>query len=267
MMTEQKRPSTVPLITLSLDEYLIATSQVTKERWVVLDATFDALYRLCVNEKAIHQKLEDLHAFCKSPQATKEMMARASMAYHFTIENHILVVMNNYGNTKTSGFTTDDIIGFTLSRKERASFHITYCFVHSEYRRKGLGLTMIHSLCDPRTDTEQVTVDVRPDMGAIRFFAKLGFVPRNNAYTMIFKEAVAHNSTEFLSDPVLAPIRGPNEVIELIHYSTRCHTCKDRGERLKTRHCDKCKTISYCSKECQRQDWPLHKNHCIPVNK
>ena len=25
--------------------------------------------------------------------------------------------------------------------------------------------------------------------------------------------------------------------------------------------------VSYCSKECQREDWSLHKNACVPAKK
>ena len=48
----------------------------------------------------------------------------------------------------------------------------------------------------------------------------------------------------------------------------RCYVCDKIAmtaflpELLK---CPRCHTISYCSKECQEEDWPRHKWNCIPV--
>jgi len=28
--------------------------------------------------------------------------------------------------------------------------------------------------------------------------------------------------------------------------------------------CTKCRMINYCSQQCQKDDWPHHKNHCTP---
>ena len=41
---------------------------------------------------------------------------------------------------------------------------------------------------------------------------------------------------------------------------TECSICKSNG---KTRFCSRCETISYCSQECQRIDWPSHKSICL----
>ena len=30
--------------------------------------------------------------------------------------------------------------------------------------------------------------------------------------------------------------------------------------------CSKCLTIQYCSKECQKKDWKIHKNNCKDNN-
>ena len=38
-----------------------------------------------------------------------------------------------------------------------------------------------------------------------------------------------------------------------------CHNCKIP---TKTKWCDACKSVKYCSKECQREHWPKHKNFC-----
>lgn len=36
------------------------------------------------------------------------------------------------------------------------------------------------------------------------------------------------------------------------------------GEKLK--RCSKCKVVKYCSAECQREDWALHKAVCRKVD-
>ncbi|KAJ7068732.1 hypothetical protein C8F01DRAFT_1119132 [Mycena amicta] len=38
-----------------------------------------------------------------------------------------------------------------------------------------------------------------------------------------------------------------------------CLVCRKGG---KLRQCAGCKTVQYCSRECQRSHWPLHKAHC-----
>ena len=42
-----------------------------------------------------------------------------------------------------------------------------------------------------------------------------------------------------------------------------CGGCeKGESEDRKLKECSRCKTISYCSKECQRNDWPRHRPDC-----
>ncbi|KAK6995900.1 hypothetical protein R3P38DRAFT_3287893 [Favolaschia claudopus] len=43
-----------------------------------------------------------------------------------------------------------------------------------------------------------------------------------------------------------------------------CGNCYRLGEKLS--RCAKCKTVAYCSKECQRSHWPVHKTGCTPVD-
>lgn len=45
-----------------------------------------------------------------------------------------------------------------------------------------------------------------------------------------------------------------------------CSYCWTRRESsVKTNVCSRCKAVSYCNKECQRNDWKDHKEDCIPV--
>jgi predicted DNA-binding protein YlxM (UPF0122 family) len=43
-----------------------------------------------------------------------------------------------------------------------------------------------------------------------------------------------------------------------------CSQCKKTGAELNTilQKCARCRTVLYCSKECQRTDWPKHKEVC-----
>ncbi|KAF9477095.1 hypothetical protein BDN70DRAFT_995202 [Pholiota conissans] len=43
-----------------------------------------------------------------------------------------------------------------------------------------------------------------------------------------------------------------------------CEAPQDDGVHLK--RCSKCNSASYCSKECQKKDWPIHKKECTVVN-
>ncbi|EPX71081.1 histone lysine methyltransferase Set6 [Schizosaccharomyces octosporus yFS286] len=51
-----------------------------------------------------------------------------------------------------------------------------------------------------------------------------------------------------------------NFALEVGILSTHCSGCTSEGE--KTKRCTACKTIYYCSKACQKADWPLHKLEC-----
>jgi len=47
----------------------------------------------------------------------------------------------------------------------------------------------------------------------------------------------------------------------------KCHKCHKTGKRKKDKlsKCARCHSITYCSQECQREDWPRHSDNCIPV--
>lgn len=47
-------------------------------------------------------------------------------------------------------------------------------------------------------------------------------------------------------------------------HNNLCHVCKIRSEQLKV--CGNCKTLAYCSKEHQKQDWKIHKDICKVIS-
>ena len=44
-----------------------------------------------------------------------------------------------------------------------------------------------------------------------------------------------------------------------------CVSCLKRGSQTELRRCAGCKSFSYCSKDCQRSDWPSHKRLCKSI--
>ena len=47
----------------------------------------------------------------------------------------------------------------------------------------------------------------------------------------------------------------------------RCHKCDKTGKRKKDKlsKCARCHAVTYCSRECQVEDWPRHKENCVPI--
>ena len=46
-------------------------------------------------------------------------------------------------------------------------------------------------------------------------------------------------------------------------YNISCTKTPERGEKFKV--CQRCNSVSYCSKECQKNHWPTHKGMCNSV--
>ncbi|XP_045206626.2 uncharacterized protein LOC123558843 [Mercenaria mercenaria] len=46
---------------------------------------------------------------------------------------------------------------------------------------------------------------------------------------------------------------------------TRCSTCNKQMKIMK--RCTRCKSVMYCSRDCQIKDWPVHQSVCEPSRK
>lgn len=71
-----------------------------------------------------------------------------------------------------------------------------------------------------------------------------------DAWNLIFQFAGLRRSFPKNLDEILGP---------LVRFYV-CGHCKKRKEKLL--FCNRCKRIKYCGRDCQRDDWPIHKKMC-----
>ena len=99
-------------------------------------------------------------------------------------------------------------------------------------------------------------------------------VPLDNSRESAFDDELPHGERQFYSRPPILSrnkefnneegMHYPKEVIERFNSGcTFCHLTKGVVPRL--RKCPTCHIASYCSKECQRKHWPMHKTLCIAL--
>lgn len=48
--------------------------------------------------------------------------------------------------------------------------------------------------------------------------------------------------------------------------TNQCNCCAKKNDGIELKVCSKCKMVSYCSLECQKKDWKLHKSQCKAPN-
>lgn len=64
------------------------------------------------------------------------------------------------------------------------------------------------------------------------------------------------NCEVYARDNVRAALAESEAGADVISY---CKTCRSHRH---TKKCSQCKSVAYCSKECQKSDWPSHKAAC-----
>lgn len=251
------------LVIFTLDNYLKTSVGITDEDWQHLDAIFYALHRVCEKGSPVNQALDDLLAFCKADQETKELMARTTLVHNLQMDNYILMVLDNEKEYIDETINPEDIIAFILGHTEKELLHITQCVTHVDHKTGNYDTRMILYLCESVPSIERVTVSVSTKPAMMQFFLNLGFTPTKNPYTTLFRNLVATSPESVATHPLLAPIRNDNNTIDLVRYTTRCRVCKKAAPS--NRRCGRCFTVSYCCVECQRHDWASHQYMCLPI--
>jgi hypothetical protein len=89
------------------------------------------------------------------------------------------------------------------------------------------------------------------------------------------EQPVSHIQSKYFQDYVSAsekfiengtPIDTDDNIIcQPSRKATGCNNCLKKESECKLLLCAKCKEIMYCSKDCQRADWPDHKPQCDPL--
>jgi hypothetical protein len=89
-----------------------------------------------------------------------------------------------------------------------------------------------------------------------------------NVRALTDRDAVAllRAVSNFTENPLRPTDEGPEKRIEA--NLTHCAHCKlPASEERKLKACSRCHTRRYCSTECQRRDWALHRKECQPKDK
>jgi hypothetical protein len=68
--------------------------------------------------------------------------------------------------------------------------------------------------------------------------------------------------THILNSAVIKTKENPYYRIDVTDKIANCNTCNKLCKKLS---CARCKNVVYCSKECQLDDWSIHKTKCIPL--
>jgi len=81
------------------------------------------------------------------------------------------------------------------------------------------------------------------------------------------KQIEVVHATHPLSQEWFRLLATPQHIIKSSRSAAQvmCSTCFTARPKLQT--CQRCKSVWYCSKECQRKHWPQHKTYCTPAER
>lgn len=156
-----------------------------------------------------------------------------------------------------------NIIGYILGgTKDDGTCRIISLAVKESYRGKGYGTALINKLCkavDDRGKIGHVSLHVRvSNKQTVKFYEKNGFenIKLQMGYYTNIKNPITGNVNEdafYMRKYVSSRPRA--EIL--------CRTCDFPGEFK----CGRCGIPLYCSKECQKKNWPFHKQYCTSIDK
>ena len=84
--------------------------------------------------------------------------------------------------------------------------------------------------------------------------------------TIHWIESQVSESCSFKIQVISLKLRMPEPYIEPITDRQTCFKCNKTADgKKKLSKCNGCHAITYCCKECQKEDWPRHAWNCVPV--
>lgn len=103
--------------------------------------------------------------------------------------------------------------------------------------------------------TECIASSLKLKQEVVEGFDRVGgmqaFTARSAAVLRSQTEEETVSARRELINPTVSPNAKPGRF---------CASCGALPEKLK--NCSRCRTVWYCSEDCQRRHWPLHKGHC-----
>lgn len=238
-----------------------------------------------------------LHRYYKATPEQREGIRETLLknGLQHGVDNRMIVIYKNATRTKvpvpdSDGFkiqggmpTFNDIIGFVgyyQGGPLNPLVHIGYVFVAEAYRNQGICRHVL------RTFLESVSKDIGLDLPSLftsdviamdkplRLFLSCGFefsripvrdsllsVKSGRALGLELRSDIKVNGTGACLNPKYHVLVDPVETtFRMVYMPWQCHQCFKKPESL--HDCAKCHSVRYCSTECQKKAWVLHKSYC-----